>query len=91
VFVHWFPHIFHFRSGPIERWKPDISVVRATIQFAKDTGRLQTIEQETASADSFEFLHQSIDGVFTYEKRRLRVIFLENIFEKKHFFFGRTL
>jgi hypothetical protein len=28
-------------DGPIEHWEPDIKVVRATIQFAKSTGRLQ--------------------------------------------------
>jgi ribonuclease HI len=38
-------------DGPIERWKPDIDVVRATIEFAKDTGRLQPSEQDTASAE----------------------------------------
>ncbi|OCK75876.1 hypothetical protein K432DRAFT_307598, partial [Lepidopterella palustris CBS 459.81] len=27
-------------DGPIERWKPDIDAVRATIQFAMDTRRL---------------------------------------------------
>ena len=27
-------------DGPIKRWKPDTSVVRATIQFAKETERL---------------------------------------------------
>jgi hypothetical protein len=38
-------------DGPIERWKPDIDVVRATIEFAKDTGRLQPSEQDTASSE----------------------------------------
>jgi hypothetical protein len=38
-------------DGPIERWKPDIGVVRATIQFAIDTGRLQTGSQDTASIE----------------------------------------
>jgi len=38
-------------DGPIERWKPDIDVVRATIQFAMDTGRLQTVNQDTASIE----------------------------------------
>ena len=27
-------------DGPIERWKPDIGVVRATVQFSRETGRL---------------------------------------------------
>jgi hypothetical protein len=27
-------------DGPLEKWKPDIEAVRATIQFAKETGRL---------------------------------------------------
>ena len=38
-------------DGPIERWKPDINVVKATIQFAKDTGRLQPNEQDAASTE----------------------------------------
>lgn len=38
-------------DGPIERWKSDIRAVRATIQFAIDTGRLQTVSQETASIE----------------------------------------
>jgi hypothetical protein len=38
-------------DGPIERWKPDINVVRATIQFAIDTGRLQTGSKDTASLE----------------------------------------
>lgn len=33
-------------DGRIEHWKPDIRVVQATIQFAKDTGRLQANNQE---------------------------------------------
>ena len=28
-------------DGPMERWKADIAAVKATIEFAKDTGRLQ--------------------------------------------------
>ena len=45
-------------DGPIEYWQPDINVVKATIQFAKDTGRLHPSEQDTASveADSNEQL-----------------------------------
>jgi hypothetical protein len=39
-------------DGPIERWKPDISMVRATIQFAIDTGHLQASDQEAASAEA---------------------------------------
>jgi len=38
-------------DGPIERWKPDIEVVRATIQFAIETRRLQTVSQDTASME----------------------------------------
>jgi ribonuclease HI len=42
-------------DGPIEHWKPDINVVRATIQFATDTGRLQASDQEaSAEADLSE-------------------------------------
>jgi hypothetical protein len=42
-------------DGPIERWKPDINVVQATIQFATDTGRLQASDQEaSAEADLSE-------------------------------------
>jgi len=41
-------------DGPIERWKPDIDVVRATIQFAMDTGRLQTVSQDTSSIEEDE-------------------------------------
>jgi ribonuclease HI len=33
-------------DGRIEHWKLDIKVVQATIQFAKDTGRLQANNQE---------------------------------------------
>jgi hypothetical protein len=39
-------------DGPIERWKPDINVVRATIQFATDTGCLQVSDQEEASIEA---------------------------------------
>jgi hypothetical protein len=39
-------------DGPIEHWKPDISMVRATIQFATDTGRLQASNQEEVSAEA---------------------------------------
>jgi hypothetical protein len=38
-------------DGPIERWKPDISVVKATIQFTMETGRLHSSRQE-ASAEA---------------------------------------
>jgi len=38
-------------DGPIERWKPDMEVVRATIQFAMETRRLQTGSQGTASIE----------------------------------------
>jgi hypothetical protein len=36
-------------DGPIERWKPDISIVKATIQFAKETGRLHSSRQEASA------------------------------------------
>ena len=39
-------------DGPIERWKPDIGMVRATIQFAMDTGRLRPSEQDAASIEA---------------------------------------
>ena len=41
-------------DGPIERWKPNMDTVRATIQFAIDTGRLQADSQDTASAEEDE-------------------------------------
>ena len=51
-------------DGPIEHWRPDTGVVRATIQFAMDTGRLQANSQEAASAEPdlserrlYRFLH----------------------------------
>ena len=49
-------------DGPIEQWKPDISTVRATIQFAMDTGRLYPTEQEAANteADLIERRHLQI-------------------------------
>jgi ribonuclease HI len=49
-------------DGPIERWRPDMVVVRATIQFAMDTGRLQTSSQDTASSEEDDI-----------ERQRLRV------------------
>ena len=39
-------------DGPLKHWKPDISVVRATIQFAKDTGRLHPSEQDAVNAEA---------------------------------------
>jgi hypothetical protein len=39
-------------DGPMGKWKPDISVVRTTIQFAKETGRLQPKEQNTTTAEA---------------------------------------
>lgn len=33
-------------DGLIRRWKPDFDVVRATIEFARDTGRLQSSYQD---------------------------------------------
>ncbi|OCK74395.1 hypothetical protein K432DRAFT_310796, partial [Lepidopterella palustris CBS 459.81] len=38
-------------DGPHKHWKPDISVVKATIQFAKDTGRLHPGEQDAAAQE----------------------------------------
>jgi hypothetical protein len=38
-------------DGPLKDWKPDIKVVKATIQYAKDTGRLNPSEQDSASVD----------------------------------------
>jgi hypothetical protein len=38
-------------DGPIERWKPDIDVVRATIEFAMETRRLYTVSQDTAGTE----------------------------------------
>ena len=38
-------------DGPIERWKPDVDVVRATIQFAIETRRLQNTRQDTTSEE----------------------------------------
>lgn len=35
----------------VERRKPDIDVVRATIEFAKETGRLQPSEQDMVRAE----------------------------------------
>jgi hypothetical protein len=39
-------------DGPIERWKPDISVVKATIEFAKETGRLHLSVQDAESTEA---------------------------------------
>ncbi|PVH91741.1 hypothetical protein DM02DRAFT_635915 [Periconia macrospinosa] len=41
-------------DGPMERWKPDIAAVKATIEFAKDTGRLQPHEQNAAYREEAE-------------------------------------
>ncbi|KAF9728466.1 hypothetical protein PMIN01_13599 [Paraphaeosphaeria minitans] len=37
--------------GPMQRGKPDTEVVRATIQFAMETRRLQAVSQDTASIE----------------------------------------
>ena len=29
-------------DGPMEKWQPDMEIVRITISFVKDTGRLST-------------------------------------------------
>ena len=39
-------------GGPIERWKPDIRVVRATIQYAKETERLHLSVQDAESTEA---------------------------------------
>ena len=39
-------------DGPIERWKPDISIVKATIEFAKETGRLHLSAQDAESTET---------------------------------------
>ncbi|RYP14537.1 hypothetical protein DL765_006313 [Monosporascus sp. GIB2] len=49
-------------DGPMEQWKPDMSAVRVTIEFAKGTGRLQSHEQGTASLEEE-----------TNERRALRI------------------
>jgi hypothetical protein len=36
-------------DGPKEKWKPDLAVVKATIQFLEKTGRL-TDQQEAIQA-----------------------------------------
>ncbi|KAF2259126.1 hypothetical protein CC78DRAFT_621284 [Lojkania enalia] len=41
-------------DGPIQHWKPDMEAVRATIEFAKSTGRLQPNVQDEASRDEEE-------------------------------------
>jgi len=41
-------------DGPIKYWKPDIEAVRATINFAKSTGRLQPKVQDGESRDEEE-------------------------------------
>jgi len=39
-------------DGPLEHWKSHISVVKATIQFAKDTGRLHPSAQDAVNAEA---------------------------------------
>jgi hypothetical protein len=39
-------------DGPLEHWKPDINIVKTTIQFAKDTGRLHPSEQDTTNEEA---------------------------------------
>jgi len=39
-------------NGPIKRWKPDISVVKAIIKFAKETGRLHLSVQDIESIEA---------------------------------------
>ncbi|PVH98903.1 hypothetical protein DM02DRAFT_656868, partial [Periconia macrospinosa] len=41
-------------DGPMERWKADVAAVKATIEFAKDTGRLQPHEQDAADREEAE-------------------------------------
>ncbi|KAH8699421.1 WD40-repeat-containing domain protein [Phaeosphaeriaceae sp. PMI808] len=38
-------------DGPIKHWRPNLNAVRATIEFAKDTGRLLGHEQDIASTE----------------------------------------
>ena len=39
-------------DGPIECWKSDISIVKATIKFAKETGRLHLSVQDAESTEA---------------------------------------
>jgi hypothetical protein len=39
-------------DGPIEQWKPDVGMVRATIQFAMDTGHLYSNEQDAVNIEA---------------------------------------
>lgn len=41
-------------DGPIEKWKPNMEAVKATIVFAKSTGRLQPNEQGLTSTEEAE-------------------------------------
>ena len=34
-------------DGPMDKWKPDLDVVAATVQFLKKTGRLDTAQAGT--------------------------------------------
>jgi hypothetical protein len=45
-------------DGPIEKWKADMEAVKATIEFAKSTGRLQPNERDRASRDEEEVEEQ---------------------------------
>ena len=48
---HWL-YLYGSLHGLIERWKPDISVVKATIEFAKETGRLHLSVQDAESIEA---------------------------------------
>ena len=50
-------------DGPIERWKADIEAVRATIEFARSTGRLQPNVQDKENREEQE----------AEERRQLRI------------------
>ena len=50
-------------DGPIERWKPSMEAVRATIEFAKSTGRLQPNMQDEENREKQE----------AEERRQLRI------------------
>jgi hypothetical protein len=49
-------------DGPVQKWKPDIEAVRATTQFAKETGRLlqSTDDEAGREGDINERLQLSV-------------------------------
>jgi len=51
------------RDGPVEKWKPDFSVVRETIRFVLDSGRLDYgIERRTKAAEEEEEESETSNG-----------------------------